>query len=126
MRVFWYGLMVASEEEESQKRGLVFVQVSVGSRSIPDVNSIINIAPLTSVLPIRCSAIHCCIDSLPVAQISATMYVLNWHNLARFRYHRGKRRSPYRSFQLLVHKKPYCLHFLFFSRKDLSWKLDIS
>jgi hypothetical protein len=96
MRTLYYtGIpMSASEEEETQQKGILGIIVNIGK------NRAVSFAPtsgrkipaLINSLPSRLSALHFCIDDATAATkwISMVMVVLGSRVRARVRIHKGK------------------------------------
>jgi hypothetical protein len=64
MRALFYGCMCASEDEETQQRGLAFVVIPAHIGCIQSrLESARNLAPLLSALPVRPVALHFCIEA---------------------------------------------------------------
>jgi hypothetical protein len=87
--------MAASEDEKTQKNGMVAILVNIGknraTRSFG--TSVRKIAELLSFLPCRFGAVHFCVDD-PAAStqlISMAIFVLGSHRVgARVRLHKGE------------------------------------
>jgi hypothetical protein len=99
MRTLYYMLMTASEEEETQKKGMVAIVLNIGKHREPPnsapTRSSRKIAELLSFLPCRFCALHFCVDD-PAAStqwISMVMVVLGSSVRARFRIHQGELRE---------------------------------
>jgi hypothetical protein len=93
MKTLYYILMSASEEGETQKKGIVGIIVNVGkNRAVSFLPSSRKTPALLSSLPCRLSALHFCVDDATAATqwISMVMVVLGSRVRARFRIHRGK------------------------------------
>jgi hypothetical protein len=94
LRTLYYILMAASEDEKTQKKGMVAIVVNIGKNRAP-----VSFAPsgrkiqaLLSSLPCRFCALHFCVDDPAAATewISMVMVVLGSRVRARFRIHKGK------------------------------------
>jgi hypothetical protein len=96
MRTLYYMLMAASEEEETQKKGIVGVIVNIGANRAPVAVSFATSGrktpALLSSLPCRLCALHFCVDD-PAAsteRISLLMVLLGSRVRARSRIHKGE------------------------------------
>jgi hypothetical protein len=96
LRTLYYILMAASEDEETQKKGIVGIIVNIGKnrapRSVAPTRGTWKIAALLSSLPCRFCALHFCVDD-PAASsqwISMLMVTLGSRVRARVRIHKGE------------------------------------
>jgi hypothetical protein len=97
LRTLYYMLMAASEEEETQKKGIVGIIVNIGAKRAP---AAVSFAPssgrktpaLLRSLPCRLCALHFCVDDLAAStkRISLLMVLLGSRVRARFRIHKGE------------------------------------
>jgi hypothetical protein len=88
--------MAASEDEETQKKGMVGIIVNIGKnrvvRSFVPTRGSLKIAALLSSLPCRFCALHFCVDD-PAAstkRMTVLMVVLGSRVRARVRIHKGE------------------------------------
>jgi hypothetical protein len=92
MRAVYYLLMAASEDEETQKRGIVGILVNIGKNRVVTFGPIARKMPsLTRSLPFRWAAFHFCVnDAAFFARVAIDMVTLcTSHVRARFRKHVG-------------------------------------
>jgi hypothetical protein len=92
MRALCYLLMAASEDEETQKRGMVGVLVNIGKNRVVTFGpSARKIPSLTRSLPFRWAAFHFCVnDAAFFARLAIDMVTLcASHVRARFKKHEG-------------------------------------
>jgi hypothetical protein len=89
-RSFWYIAMSALEDEETQKRGIVFLSYTVGT-PILQKSSVFQLASIFRVIPLRVVGIHVCVDD-PKVQVLARLATLmiDPRHRVRFRCHCGK------------------------------------
>lgn len=92
MRALFYGCMCASEDEETQQRGLAFVAIARDTQgSHHRLESARNIPPLISALPVRVVALHFCIDMFALAPLFNALVTAFGKKLqVRVRAHLGK------------------------------------
>jgi hypothetical protein len=98
MRTMYYLLMAASEDEVTQKKGMVAIFVNIGKNRVLSfvANSSRKIQALTRSLPFRYSAHHSCVDDTSAATTAVAwivMMVAGARVRARFRKHEGELRE---------------------------------
>jgi hypothetical protein len=92
MRALYYLMMAASEDEETQKRGMVGIFVNVGkNRVVTFEGSTRKVPSLTRSLPFRWAAFHFCVnDAAFFARVAIDMVMrCASHLRARFKKHEG-------------------------------------
>ena len=88
LRVFWYMVMAAVENEEDLKRGIVIVVVNMDGFS--DRLEVWKNALLLSALPVRVNAVHMCLTSQRVSVLIALCTLaLTPYYRCRIRVHKG-------------------------------------
>jgi hypothetical protein len=93
MRALFYGCMCASEDEETQQRGLAFVAIPghIDNASCLDrLESARIMPPMFSALPVRLVAFHFCIETIAFAPIfNAAVMAFAKQIQVRVRAHHG-------------------------------------
>jgi hypothetical protein len=92
MRALYYLLMAASEDEETQKRGMVGIFVNIGKNRVATFEgSARKLLSLTRSLPFRWAAFHFCVnDAAFFSRLAIDMVTLcTSHARARFKKHEG-------------------------------------
>jgi hypothetical protein len=90
MRAFWYLATTSLEDEETQKRGMVFIAINVEHTAMTDRLKAIQAGYLTRTIPMRMVAVHFCV-SQPMQHFSAILatMVLGVQIQLRTRVHYG-------------------------------------
>jgi hypothetical protein len=90
-RVLYYLLMAASEDEETQKKGMVAVVITDGRNRSLNLESARRSPALSQGLPTRWNGVHFGVDNYLTAKaFSLFMVLLESRERARFRKHVGK------------------------------------
>ena len=91
MRMNFYSVLVASEDVEVQRNGLVLVAINTGpKRNTFDISVGLNMTPMFTWLPIRYAGAHFCIDNISkYAMLSFVKYMIGNHIRVRCRVHYG-------------------------------------
>jgi hypothetical protein len=100
MRTVYYLLMAASEDEETQKKGMVSIVVNTQkNRAVSFApNGFGKIPAMARSLPIRQSALHVCVDYASASSsafAAIVMLIVTSRIRARFRKHVGELRECY-------------------------------
>ena len=95
MKTVFYVVMAASEDEVTQKKGMVSVFINIGkNRAVSFVSRGWKIQTLITSLPSRYSAHHFCVDDTSAATSSAfAAFMVGARVRARFRKHEGELRE---------------------------------
>jgi hypothetical protein len=89
--MFWYIVMAALEDEETQKNGFVIIAYYVGSRKQVDRRGSYNIARLSWMLPMRAVGLHGCTDDpRQCTLMNLTRMIIGTYMRFRSRIHFGK------------------------------------
>jgi hypothetical protein len=107
MRVMYYIIMAANEDEETQRKGMVGVVVNIGRSRNYNPSSAKKIPVFLGALPSRWASVHYCTDGNLSTETMAALVVLflGSRDRARFRKHVG-------TFQLLVSLSSLSYKFL--------------
>jgi hypothetical protein len=94
MRALFYGCMCASEDEETQQRGIAFVARIPGhidnASCLDRLESARTMPPMFSALPVRLVAFHFCIETIAFAPIfNAAVTAFAKQIQVRVRAHHG-------------------------------------
>jgi hypothetical protein len=103
--------MAASQDEETQKKGIVGVVVNMGEnrRGSLDLEAAKKVPVLASAIPVRFACVHFCVDNSLAANALAMFAVLvGSRERVRFRTHMGKSQTALVSIQD-VHCRFYSL-----------------
>jgi hypothetical protein len=110
-RVAWYLLMAASEDEETQKKGMVRVLTVIGNKHPFNLKAAGKVAAVVNVLPIRWTGIHFCVDNEATANaLSLWTILMTPSERVRYRIHVGKFKSG-----LYLSPRLFCRIILFCS-----------
>jgi hypothetical protein len=103
--------MAASQDEETQKKGIVGVVVNMGEnrRELLDLEAAKKVPALALAIPLRFACVHFCVDNSLAANALAVFAVLvGTRERVRFRTHLGKSKTARVSIQDL-HRRFYSL-----------------
>eukprot|EP00980_Cylindrotheca_fusiformis_P030607 scaffold25091_cov147-Cylindrotheca_fusiformis.AAC.7 len=91
VRSFVYIAMVALEDEETQKNGVVMIGLNTGKDRVMNREAAWAVHKMARVLPMRVVGIHFCYDALMLLpMVSLAMLVMGATRRVRFRAHYGK------------------------------------
>lgn len=89
LRAFWYLCSVASEDIDTQKRGMVFILYSLGT-TFASRTQIHSLGRVLQVLPVRAASFHaCCDDAVTIAAATIASLLIGVNNTMRVRCHSG-------------------------------------
>jgi hypothetical protein len=90
-RAFFYMVMTALEDEETQKLGIVLLGYNMGAKSVVDRPAVWAIQKLRKALPMRVVGMHYCYDSFKMRpMMTLAMLVMGATSRVRFRAHYGE------------------------------------
>jgi hypothetical protein len=91
-RIFWYMAISASEDEETQLRGVVLVYYSNGPRKkVKNKRGVYYLVSLLGAVPIRIVAIHVCYDDVALRPFfNMGTFILENTIRIRLRFHVGE------------------------------------
>ncbi|KAL3925547.1 MAG: hypothetical protein SGARI_005823 [Bacillariaceae sp.] len=90
MRAFFYMIMVAIQDVETQRKGLLMIGVNVGPNRLIDRKLPWNVHKVRQALPVRIMGIHYCYDDVRMMpMLTIGMLVSNAATRVRFRAHYG-------------------------------------
>jgi hypothetical protein len=91
LRAFYYMIMVATQDIETQRKGLILIGCNVGPQRRVDRRLAWNVHKVRQALPLRQMGIHYCYDDLRMMpMMTIGMLVSSASSRVRFRAHYGK------------------------------------